>query len=88
MHNVSDFFVPDAHVKFDFWEEYVEISSLDHLGVDVKRSGEMSVVITSGAAASPVQDKSCSCCQLQNEEEKSFVTACNRTGRSGARRPC
>ena len=40
------FFAPYAHVVFDFWEEYVEISLLDDLGGEVKRSGEMSVVIT------------------------------------------
>ena len=42
----AGFFAPYAHVRFDFWEEYVEISLLDDLGGEVKRSGEMSVVIT------------------------------------------
>jgi hypothetical protein len=44
------FFAPYAHVVFDFWEEYVEISLLDDLGGEVKRSGEMSVVITTHCA--------------------------------------
>ena len=44
------FFAPYAHVVFDFWEEYVEISLLDDLGGEVKRSGEMSVVITTHSA--------------------------------------
>ena len=46
------FFAPYAHVVFDFWEEYVEISLLDDLGGEVKRSGEMSVVITTHCGGS------------------------------------
>ena len=46
MFGPARFFAPYAYVIFDFWEEYVEISLLDDLGGEVKRSGEMSVVIT------------------------------------------
>ena len=51
MFGPARFFAPYAYVIFDFWEEYVEISLLDDLGGEVKRSGEMSVVITTPAAA-------------------------------------
>ena len=53
MFGPARFFAPYAYVIFDFWEEYVEISLLDDLGGEVKRSGEMSVVITThcGCAA-------------------------------------
>ena len=46
---LTRFFAPYAYVVFDFWEEYVEISLLDDLGGEVKRSGKMSVVITTTA---------------------------------------
>ena len=52
MFGPARFFAPYAYVIFDFWEEYVEISLLDDLGGEVKRSGEMSVVITTHCGGS------------------------------------
>ena len=54
MFGPARFFAPYAYVIFDFWEEYVEISLLDDLGGEVKRSGEMSVVITTHCGGSGV----------------------------------
>ena len=89
------FFAPYAHVVFDFWEEYVEISLLDDLGGEVKRSGEMSVVIPTHSAwlrraavahrrhrlggVGMADVRALLQQQDEEEEEKSFVTACNRT---------
>ena len=86
------FFAPYAYVIFDFWEEYVEISLLDDLGGEVKRSDEMSVVITTHCGGGRRRRAAWwrlrrhgrrALLQQQDEEEeeeeKSFVTACNRT---------
>ena len=56
MFGPARFFAPYAYVIFDFWEEYVEISLLDDLGGEVKRSGEMSVVITTHCGSVAVVD--------------------------------